>query len=112
KLNNVEDIVEPVLGDCIEKTPTSAADRVIMGYVKHTGRYLKYGIRALKPGGVLHYHDTIRVHSDYLSALDEIRARIKFEASVQGRIAEMLDWRRVKKYSPGVWHVVVDARIM
>jgi len=111
KLNNVEDIVEPVLGDCIEKTPTSAADRVIMGYVKHTSHYLKYGIWALKPGGVLHYHDTILVHSDYLTALDEIRARIKFEASAQGRTAEMLDWRRVKKFSPGVWHVVVDARI-
>ncbi|MBE0523380.1 MAG: class I SAM-dependent methyltransferase family protein [Methanosarcinales archaeon] len=111
KLNNVEDIVEPVLGDCIEKTPTSAADRIIMGYVKHTGHYLKYGILALKPGGVLHYHDTILVHSDYLSALDEIRARIEFEASAQGRTAETLDWRRVKKFSPGVWHVVMDARI-
>ncbi|NOR60347.1 MAG: class I SAM-dependent methyltransferase family protein, partial [Methanosarcinales archaeon] len=62
RLNCVDGIVEPVLGDCAEMTPVLSADRVIMGYVGNTCHYLKYGIKALKSGGILHYHDTVPVH--------------------------------------------------
>jgi len=107
RLNGVEGIVEPILGDCAEMTPISSADRVIMGYVGNTCHYLEYGIKALKSGGILHYHDTVPVH---LIPSKPIYL-IKNEACKQGRRAEILDWHRIKKYSPGVWHVVVDARI-
>ena len=107
RLNCVEGIVEPVLGDCAEMTPVLSADRVIMGYVGNTSHYLKYGIKALKSGGILHYHDTVPVHLVPSRPTGQIRD----EACKQGRLAEILDWHRIKKYSPGVWHVVVDARI-
>jgi len=107
RLNGVEAIVEPVLGDCAEMTPILSADRVIMGYVGNTCHYLKYGIKALKSGGILHYHDTVPVHLVPSRPTGQIRD----EACKQGRLAEILDWHRIKKYSPGVWHVVVDARI-
>ena len=58
-LNRVEDIVEPVHGDCSEVTPIGEADRVIMGYVGTTNRYLKAGLLALRPGGIIHYHQTV-----------------------------------------------------
>lgn len=107
KLNGVESIVEPVLGDCREKTPEGWADRVIMGYVGTTQEYLPWGIRALKPGGVLHYHETT---PDRL-VFDRPIRNIKEAAEEQGRSAEVLNTVKVKKYSPGVWHVVVDARV-
>ncbi|KAF5419732.1 MAG: tRNA wybutosine-synthesizing protein 2 [Candidatus Methanocomedens sp.] len=107
RLNGVKGIVEPVLGDCAEMTPVLSADRVIMGYVGNTCHYLKYGIKALKSGGILHYHDTVPVHLVPSRPTGQIRD----EACKQGRLAEILDWHRIKKYSPGVWHVVVDARI-
>ena len=107
RLNSVEGIVEPVLGDCAEMTPVLSADRVIMGYVGNTRHYLEYGIKALKSGGLMHYHDTVPVHLVPSGPID----LIKNEACKQGRRAEILDWHRIKKYSPGVWHVVVDARI-
>ncbi len=107
RLNGVEGIVEPVLGDCAEMTPGSSADRVIMGYVGNTCHYLKYGIKALRSGGILHYHDTVPVHLVPSRPTGQIRD----EACKQGRRAEILGWHRIKKYSPGVWHVVVDARI-
>ena len=107
RLNGVEGIVEPVLGDCAEMTPFLSADRVIMGYVGNTRHYLEYGIKALKSGGILHYHDTVLVHLVPSGPID----LIKNEASKQCCRAEILDWHRIKKYSPGVWHVVVDARI-
>ncbi len=107
RLNGVEGIVEPVLGDCAEMTPVLSADRVIMGYVGNTRHYLEYGIKALKSGGILHYHDTVPVHLVPSRPTGQIRD----EACKQCRRAEILDWHRIKKYSPGVWHVVVDARI-
>ena len=107
RLNGVEGVVEPIHGDCAEMTPTSLADRVIMGYVGNTSHYLEYGIKALKSGGILHYHDTVPVHLVPSRPID----LIKNEACKQGRRAEILDWHRIKKYSPGVWHVVVDAGI-
>jgi tRNA wybutosine-synthesizing protein 2 len=107
RLNGVEGIVDPVLGDCAEMTPVLSADRVIMGYVGNTSQYLKYGINALKCGGILHYHNTVPMHLVPSGPIDLVRN----EACRQGRRAEILDWHRIKKYSPGIWHVVVDARI-
>lgn len=107
RLNHVEDVVEPVLGDCREKAPEGWADRAIMGYVGTTQEYLPWGIRTLKPGGILHYHETT---PDKL-VFDRPVQNIKDAAKEQGRSAEILEKIKVKKYSPGVWHVVVDARI-
>lgn len=107
RLNKVEGIVSPVPGDCREKTPIGEADRVIMGYVGITHEFLPWGIRALKPGGILHYHETTPE-----KLINERPAQyIKEEAARQGRSAEIIEIIKVKKYSPGVWHVVADARI-
>jgi tRNA wybutosine-synthesizing protein 2 len=108
RLNHVEDIVEPILGDCAEMTPVALADRVVMGYVGSTHHYLPQGIAAIKPGGVLHYHETVPVKLMPDRPVERIRAA----AEIQGRKAEILDWHRVKKYAPGIWHVVVDAMII
>lgn len=107
RLNHVEDVVEPVLGDCRDKAPAGWADRAIMGYVGTTQEFLPWGIRALKPGGILHYHETT---PDKL-VFDRPVNNIKEAAAQQGRSAGILNTFKVKKYSPGVWHVVVDALI-
>ncbi len=107
RLNHVEDIVQPVLGDCIERTPIGGADRVVMGMVQVTDRYLKVGIRALRPGGILHYHQTIPSWKFPDAAIEDVSEAAK----ALGLSAEILGYTRVKKYSPGVVHAVVDARI-
>lgn len=107
RLNRVEDIVQPVFGDCIEMTPVGEADRAIMGMVQVTDRYLKTGIRALRPGGVLHYHQTVPSWKFPDSAIGDVSKA----ADALGLSAEILGCARVKKYSPGVVHAVVDARI-
>lgn len=93
RLNSMEGIVESVLGDCAEVTLVSSADRVITGYVGSTCHYLKYGIKALKSLGILHYHDTMPIHLVQLKPID----LIKNEPCKQGRLAEILDWHRIKK---------------
>lgn len=107
-LNHAAHIIQPLHGDCAVMTPRGSADRVIMGCVLRTHEYLKYGIAALREGGTLHYHETVP------EALLHERpvARVREEAEKQGRQAVIIGMRQIKKYSPGVWHVVVDARVM
>ncbi len=105
KLNKVESIVEPVLGDCSVVAPEGIADRVIMGYLD-AQEYLEKGISALYPGGILHYHEAVP------EAIERRPVeRIMEAAEKMGRNAEIINIRRIKKYSPGVWHVVVDSKV-
>lgn len=108
RLNNVEDIFVPICGDCSKAVPEGTADRVLMGYVGTTHYYLEPAIKALKKnGGILHYHETVP------ESLSRTRPqeRIRKAACALGKKVEILETRRIKKYSPGVLHVVVDARI-
>ena len=110
RLNRVEEIVNPVHGDCREKVASADAnaDRVIMGYVGTTHEYLPWGIRALKPGGIIHYHETTPEKLVFARPIKHVQEA----AAAQGREAEITNTVKVKKYSPGVWHVVVDAKIL
>jgi tRNA wybutosine-synthesizing protein 2 len=105
KLNRVENIIEPVEGDCSLVTPRGIADRVIMGYLD-AHHYLEHGIRALMPGGVLHFHEAVPEAVEQRPV-----GRIVEAAGKLGKMAEIIGARRIKKYSPGVWHVVVDVKI-
>ncbi len=108
RLNQVEDIIEALNGDCALITPKAVADRVLMGYVGTTHHYLKQAIQALKPsGGMLHYHETTPEQLLFERPID----RIKDVAMKEGKKVEIRECRKVKKYSPGVWHIVVDAWI-
>jgi tRNA wybutosine-synthesizing protein 2 len=105
--NHVEEIVEPVLGDCAKVTPDAIADRVVMGMVQVTDQYLQKGISALRPGGILHYHQTIATRMYPAAAIRDVTKA----AAALGCGAEILNTILVKKYSPGVVHAVIDARI-
>ncbi len=104
-LNKVENIIEPILGDCREFAPKNFADRVLMGYIGNTHEYLDKAVEIVKPGGTIHYHESVP-------------DKLKFERPPQriidaakGRDVEILNKRIIKKYSPGVYHVVIDALI-
>ena len=104
KLNKLDNVV-PVLGDCMVETPKYKADRILMGYVKTTHHYLRVAINSLNKGGILHYHETVP------EKLMESRPLSRIISQANGRDVELLKINKVKKYSPGVWHVVVDAKI-
>ncbi|MBN2110330.1 MAG: class I SAM-dependent methyltransferase family protein [Methanosarcinaceae archaeon] len=107
-LNKVENIIEPKNGDCAKLTPENIADRVMMGYVGTTHHYLEYGIKAIKKeGGMLHYHET----TPEPLVFERPVSRIMEAALREKRQVQIRSCRRVKKYSPGVWHLVVDAWI-
>ena len=104
KLNKLNNIA-PILGDCKIETPKYKADRIIMGYVKTTHHYLKVAIDSLNDGGILHYHETVP------EKLMETRPIERIISQADGRDVELLKINKIKKYAPGVEHVVIDARI-
>lgn len=104
KLNKISNIT-PLLGDCINITQDYKADRIIMGYVKTTHHYLKVAIDSLNKGGVIHYHETVP------EKLMDIRPINRIKELAGDRQVEFLKLNKVKKYSPGVFHVVCDVRI-
>lgn len=104
KLNNVENII-PLLGDCKDLTPNYNADRIIMGYVKTTHHYLKVAVDSLNDGGIIHYHETVP------EKLMDTRPINRIRQVAENRDVEFLKLNKVKKYSPGVFHIVCDARI-
>ncbi len=104
KLNNCDNIT-PVLGDCLVETPNYNADRIVMGYVKTTHHYLKVAINSLNKGGIIHYHETVP------EKLMETRPISRIRQSAGDRDVELLKINKIKKYAPGVEHVVIDALI-
>ena len=104
KLNNCDNII-PVLGDCLIETPNYKADRILMGYVKTTHHYLNVAINSLNKGGTIHYHETVP------EKLIDTRPISRIRQASGDREVELLKINKIKKYSPGVWHVVIDASI-
>jgi len=105
-LNGVGHVVKPILGDCSEVAPRGVADRVVMGLLHVTHKYLPLAMEVLRPeGGVIHYHESSPTKLGFERAVARVRA------AARGRKVEILGRRRVKRYSPGVDHVVIDARV-
>ncbi|MDO8869171.1 MAG: class I SAM-dependent methyltransferase family protein [Methanobacteriaceae archaeon] len=104
-LNKVENIVKPVLGDSMDIAPQFSVDRVLMGYIGNTQDYLKSAIAALDESGIIHYHESVYEKIKFERPEERIRK------SAGGMDVEILNKRVIKKYSPGVVHVVIDAKI-
>ncbi|MGZ4864728.1 MAG: class I SAM-dependent methyltransferase [Halobacteriota archaeon] len=106
RLNNVDRIVRPVLGNCANIGPSAQFDRVIMGHFDACD-YLQKALHCLAHAGVIHYHELVPEELMY----ERPFARVEQAAQALAKSADLLSMRKVKDYAPGVAHVVVDARI-
>ncbi|WP_049969382.1 class I SAM-dependent methyltransferase [Haladaptatus cibarius] len=105
-LNGVTDNIDAYRADCREIEIEEPVARVMMGYYD-AHEYLDSALAALKPGGIVHMHETTPENRLWERPV----RRLREAAEIRGRAVEILDKRRVKSHSGGVWHVVVDARI-
>jgi tRNA wybutosine-synthesizing protein 2 len=107
-LNDVSSIVEPILGDNREVSPKNVANRVILGYIGKTEKFLTVAIDCLQnKKGILHYHDKF---SDNIIPNKPMEI-IEKEAEKKECKAELLDYHHVKTYAPGISHYVFDIKI-
>lgn len=105
ELNNVQNIVCPVLGDNNTLEGQRIADRIIMGYVHTTHQHLKKAFELIKNGGIIHYHNTYPLEIFPEAALENIK-----NAAGDRKYSVSLI-REVKSYSPGVSHMVMDITV-
>jgi len=103
-LNGINNVI-PILGDSMFITPEKVADRVIMGHI-YCHDFLPAAIRALDGSGIIHYHE-----STPEVVIDRPVRRVEKACSRMGKRCKILNFRKVKNYSPGVYHVVVDAKV-
>ena len=104
EINKLKGEVKPFLGD-VEKVLgylKVEADRIIMNLPGTAWQFLPQAVKALKPGGTLHYYEFA---SDYDTPIERI-----IETAYPRKV-EILGKRKVKSKSPGVWHMGIDARI-
>ncbi len=102
-LNGLTNVV-PLLGDCRDVAPEGLAHRAVLGWLWQAPLFLPKALRTLLPGGILHYHSLERKRS-------RAEADLKGAAYQEGRRVEILGSTMVKRYAPGVKHVVVDCRV-
>lgn len=107
-LNNVSSIVEPIHGDNRLAAPKNIADRAIMGYFGDTHQFLPIAFECLKNHcGIIHYHDKFVDDMVPDKALDIV----KNAAEEYNRKINLLNFKCVKSYAPGISHYVFDIKV-
>lgn len=102
RLNGVQEVVEPILGDCREVAPEGVADRIVMGYLKETHKFLPKALKVLKGKGRIHYHESCP------NELLPHRPLERLKKASKGWKMRVENYRVVKSYAPGVSHIAVD----
>lgn len=108
--NGVTDHVETYRADCRDVIAGFAAettfDRIVMGHYE-AHEYLSDALTVLASGGTVHMHAA----TPEAVLPDRPTRRVSDAAEEAGRTVDRMEVRRVKTYSEGVVHVVVDAVI-
>jgi len=103
--NGLSDIVIPILSDNRHLLGTHFADRILMGYVQTTSHFVPKALSMIRPGGIIHYHDTFYVN-EYRNRIESV-----FDDACGRDGYEILRIHEVKSYAPSVSHYVADVRI-
>jgi len=105
---NKAEAVQPIEGDAREQiAKLDQADRVIMNLPHDARGFLPDAIRALKPGGVVHFYEIMEE-----AELDERAHALADVAVREGRVMKEIARRRVKSYSPTMAFYAFDLRFL
>jgi len=110
ELNKVQDHMKSILGDnrIVLQDYYQQADRVLSGYLASDIEQISVGVKLCKKGGILHFHAGVPNNKEIL---DNPLNKIKKIVEQENRTLEVLNQKRVKKYSPGIDHIVIDIKI-
>jgi tRNA wybutosine-synthesizing protein 2 len=107
-LNGVENKVDILQGDCRKFAPLleGAADRVVMGYLFKTEKFLPYALRIAKESAFIHMHRTVKAKE-----IEELKKRIVEIGKKNHASVRIMSVKEVKSYAPKIVHVVFDLKI-
>lgn len=103
ELNGLKDTIIPMLGDNRNIPGRRFADRILMGYVQTTSAFLPKAMDLIKPGGIIHYHDTFPTGEQE-----------KYVSDAFSKVCddyEISEIREVKSFAPGISHYVADVKV-
>ncbi len=103
KLNKLVGEVIPIesdINDVIDELPL--ADRILMNLPGTSIEFLDTAVNHLKKGGILNYYEFASEYETVINHIDD---------ACKTRDFEVLDIRKVKSQSPGIWHIGVDVKI-
>ncbi len=112
KLNHLEDIIIPIMGDCKEEVLKLSkkgikADRVIMGVFPAPKAFIKDGLSLAKGDGSVYHYEGVVEKEKYTELFDEFN-QIAEENKCS---CKLISHRFVKSYGPNLYHVVLDIRV-
>lgn len=106
-LNNVQELVEPILGDCkkiVGEEIRNIANRIVMGYFNGTLEAIPQALKGLRPsGGTIHFHELVKRGRE-----DEFIRTVCEKIREQGYESDVRSWRIVKSFSKTKNHIVID----
>jgi len=104
ELNGFGERFHPILADSSQSEVDVDFDRILMGHLD-SPHHLGTAIEALGNGGWIHYHEACPVE-----VRDRPVRRVEAAVEAEGLEVSSVDRRKVKSFSPGVAHYVVDCR--
>jgi tRNA (guanine37-N1)-methyltransferase len=110
KLNKVEHLVDPILGDArdvVLRKLRGTASRVIMNLPTESLEFMDAACSALKlDGGIVHSYQFQSAPDPIDKAVEALRLKTE---SIGRKLQSTLGGRLVRSYAPHKWHVAVDA---
>lgn len=107
-LNGVEDKIEILQGDCRKFASylRDVANRVIMGYLFDTEKFLPHAFRIAKNNSMIHFHRAVKEEE-----IDRFKKRL-IKIGIRNKVnLKVLRIVKVKSYAPKIWHIVYDMKI-
>lgn len=100
-LNGVENKIEILQGDCrdFSKLLKNTANRIVMGHLFDTEKFLPHAMRIAKKKCIIHLHRTAK------------ESEIKGLKEKLGKKAKVIKVTRIKSYAPKVYHYVFDLKV-
>ncbi len=107
-LNGVENKIEILEGDSrkFANLLEDAADRIIMGYLKKTEKFLPYAFKMLKKKGTIHFHNTVKIEE-----VEKVKQKLIRLGRENNRKITILGFKKVKSFAPKIWHGVFDLKV-
>jgi len=107
-LNDVESRIEILQGDCrkFSNLLESTADRIIMGYLFNTEKFLPYALKIAKNNAFIHLHRIVKVEE-----IEKLKKKIIGIGNKNKVNVKILRVNKVKSYAPKILHVVLDLRV-
>lgn len=107
-LNNVENKIEILEGDCRKYADLleNTADRIIMGYLFDTEKFLPSALKIAKKRCLIHFHRIAKNEET-----EKIKEKITKIGEKEGCKIKIFNVRKVKSYKPKIFHFVFDLKI-